>query len=130
MLMMAADMTECSSFCRCLVLLLLLLLQCGKGKVVKVSGITNQGRTATVLLRGSNKMVCHSLTHSCSTHLASPCYLSIRASFRLLLHPTKTLNSASQNPVLCLSQNPAALKTLLVCCPLNPLNPAAAAAGA
>lgn len=32
-------------------------VDCGKGKVVKVSGIANQGRTATVLLRGSNKMV-------------------------------------------------------------------------
>lgn len=32
-------------------------VECGKGKIVKVSGITNQGRTATVLLRGSNKMV-------------------------------------------------------------------------
>jgi T-complex protein 1 subunit delta len=29
----------------------------GKGRVVKVSGITHQGRTATVLLRGSNKLV-------------------------------------------------------------------------
>lgn len=29
----------------------------GKGKVVKVTGIANQGRTATVLLRGSNKLV-------------------------------------------------------------------------
>jgi chaperonin GroEL (HSP60 family) len=32
-------------------------VQCGKGKVVKVTGIANQGRTATVLLRGGNKMV-------------------------------------------------------------------------
>jgi hypothetical protein len=32
-------------------------MQCGKGKVVKVTGIANQGRTATVLLRGSNKLV-------------------------------------------------------------------------
>lgn len=40
-----------------LLLLLLFLLQCGKGKVVKVTGIANQGRTATVLLRGSNKLV-------------------------------------------------------------------------
>ena len=31
--------------------------QVGKGKVVKVSGIREQGRTATVLLRGSNKLV-------------------------------------------------------------------------
>lgn len=29
----------------------------GKGKIVKVSGIREQGRTATVLLRGSNKLV-------------------------------------------------------------------------
>ena len=29
----------------------------GKGKIVKVTGIKNQGRTATVLLRGSNKLV-------------------------------------------------------------------------
>jgi hypothetical protein len=28
-----------------------LCLQCGKGKVVKVTGIANQGRTAIVLLR-------------------------------------------------------------------------------
>jgi chaperonin GroEL (HSP60 family) len=32
-------------------------LQVGKGKVVKVTGVANPGRTATVLLRGSNKMV-------------------------------------------------------------------------
>ena len=32
-------------------------VECGKGKVVKVTGIANQGRTATVLLRGSNKLV-------------------------------------------------------------------------
>lgn len=32
-------------------------VEVGKGKVVKVTGILNQGRTATVLLRGSNKMV-------------------------------------------------------------------------
>ena len=31
--------------------------QVGKGKVVRVSGIEGQGRTATVLLRGSNKLV-------------------------------------------------------------------------
>jgi chaperonin GroEL (HSP60 family) len=31
--------------------------QVGKGKVVRVSGIASQGRTATVLLRGGNKMV-------------------------------------------------------------------------
>ena len=32
-------------------------LQVGKGKIVKVSGIKDQGRTASVLLRGSNKLV-------------------------------------------------------------------------
>ena len=32
-------------------------MQVGKGKVVRVSGIQRQGRTATVLLRGSNKLV-------------------------------------------------------------------------
>lgn len=32
-------------------------LQLGKGKVVKVHGIKGQGATATVLLRGSNKLV-------------------------------------------------------------------------
>ena len=32
-------------------------LQIGKGKVVKVTGIHNKGRTATCLLRGSNKLV-------------------------------------------------------------------------
>jgi T-complex protein 1 subunit delta len=32
-------------------------VQVGKGKVVKVTGIHNKGRTATVLLRGSNKLV-------------------------------------------------------------------------
>lgn len=31
--------------------------QVGKGRVVKITGIQNKGRTATVLLRGSNKMV-------------------------------------------------------------------------
>ena len=31
--------------------------QVGKGKVVKVTGIERAGRTATVLLRGSNKLV-------------------------------------------------------------------------
>ena len=29
----------------------------GSGKVVKVTGIQGQGRTATILLRGSNKLV-------------------------------------------------------------------------
>eukprot|EP00798_Chlamydomonas_sp_ICE-L_P028290 gene28290-31398_t len=32
-------------------------VEVGKGRVVKVTGITNMGRTATVLLRGSNKLV-------------------------------------------------------------------------
>ncbi|PNH08964.1 T-complex protein 1 subunit delta, partial [Tetrabaena socialis] len=32
-------------------------VEVGKGRVVKVTGIENKGRTATVLLRGSNKMV-------------------------------------------------------------------------
>ena len=32
-------------------------VQVGKGKVVKVTGIERAGRTATVLLRGSNKLV-------------------------------------------------------------------------
>eukprot|EP00199_Chlamydomonas_sp_CCMP681_P000898 CAMPEP_0119110492 /NCGR_PEP_ID=MMETSP1180-20130426/30097_1 /TAXON_ID=3052 ORGANISM="Chlamydomonas cf sp, Strain CCMP681" /NCGR_SAMPLE_ID=MMETSP1180 /ASSEMBLY_ACC=CAM_ASM_000741 /LENGTH=531 /DNA_ID=CAMNT_0007096859 /DNA_START=18 /DNA_END=1613 /DNA_ORIENTATION=+ len=32
-------------------------IEVGKGRVVKVTGITNKGRTATVLLRGSNKLV-------------------------------------------------------------------------
>lgn len=35
----------------------LAFLQVGKGKIVRVSGIKNQGRTASVLLRGSNKLV-------------------------------------------------------------------------
>eukprot|EP00877_Chromochloris_zofingiensis_P003962 jgi/Chrzof1/13567/Cz08g02120.t1 len=32
-------------------------VEVGKGRIVKVTGIQNKGRTATVLLRGSNKMV-------------------------------------------------------------------------
>jgi T-complex protein 1 subunit delta len=32
-------------------------VECGKGRVVKVTGITNMGRTATCLMRGSNKLV-------------------------------------------------------------------------
>uniref|UniRef100_A0A7S0VJK2 T-complex protein 1 subunit delta n=1 Tax=Polytomella parva TaxID=51329 RepID=A0A7S0VJK2_9CHLO len=32
-------------------------VDCGKGSVVKITGIENSGRTATVLLRGSNKLV-------------------------------------------------------------------------
>ena len=36
---------------------LLVVAQVGKGKIVRVSGIKNQGPTATVLLRGSNKLV-------------------------------------------------------------------------
>jgi len=32
-------------------------VQVGKGRVVKITGIQNKGRTATVLLRGSNKLV-------------------------------------------------------------------------
>ncbi len=36
---------------------MLVPLQLGKGgKVVKITGIENKGRTATVLLRGSNKL--------------------------------------------------------------------------
>ena len=31
--------------------------QVGKGKIVKVTGIKERGRTATLLLRGSNKLV-------------------------------------------------------------------------
>ena len=31
--------------------------QCGKGRIVKVTGVQAKGRTATVLLRGSNRMV-------------------------------------------------------------------------
>ena len=34
-----------------------MLHQVGSGKVVKVTGIQGQGRTATILLRGSNKLV-------------------------------------------------------------------------
>jgi chaperonin GroEL (HSP60 family) len=33
-------------------------VEVGKGRVVKITGIANKGRTATVLLRGSNKLVC------------------------------------------------------------------------
>ena len=33
------------------------MLQVGKGKIVRVEGIQNQGRTATALLRASNKLV-------------------------------------------------------------------------
>ena len=36
---------------------LLRAAQVGSGKVVKVTGIQGQGRTATILLRGSNKLV-------------------------------------------------------------------------
>ena len=32
-------------------------MQVGNGKIVRVSGIQKQGRTATILLRGSNKLV-------------------------------------------------------------------------
>ncbi|GBF98904.1 T-complex 1 subunit delta [Raphidocelis subcapitata] len=32
-------------------------VECGKGRVVRVTGIAAKGRTATVLLRGSNRMV-------------------------------------------------------------------------
>ena len=32
-------------------------VQVGQGKVIRVTGIPKQGRTATVLLRGSNKLV-------------------------------------------------------------------------
>ncbi len=32
-------------------------VEVGKGRVVKVTGIANKGRTSTVLLRGSNKLV-------------------------------------------------------------------------
>lgn len=32
-------------------------VEVGKGRVVKVTGIVNKGRTTTVLLRGSNKLV-------------------------------------------------------------------------
>lgn len=36
---------------------LIVFLQVGKGKIVRVEGIQNQGRTASILLRGSNKLV-------------------------------------------------------------------------
>lgn len=32
-------------------------VEVGRGRVVKITGIESKGRTATVLLRGSNKMV-------------------------------------------------------------------------
>jgi chaperonin GroEL (HSP60 family) len=32
-------------------------VEVGKGRVVRITGIQNKGRTATVLLRGSNKLV-------------------------------------------------------------------------
>ena len=40
-------------------------MQVGKGKVVKVTGIENPGRSATVLLRGSNKLVLEVMRNSC-----------------------------------------------------------------
>ncbi len=38
-------------------------MEVGKGRVVKVTGIQGKGRTATCLLRGSNKLVRH-MTHT------------------------------------------------------------------
>lgn len=46
--------------------------QVGKGKVVKVSGIREQGRTATVLLRGSNKLVLEEAERSLHDALCAP----------------------------------------------------------
>ena len=51
--------------------------QVGKGKVVKVTGIENPGRSATVLLRGSNKLVLEVTSipcmqaQTCSLHVTS-----------------------------------------------------------
>ena len=55
--------------------------QVGKGKVVKVTGIENPGRSATVLLRGSNKLVLEVASspcmqaQSCSLHVTSQHWL-------------------------------------------------------
>ena len=52
-------------------------VQVGKGKVVKVTGIENPGRSATVLLRGSNKLVLEVTSipcmqaQNCSLHVMS-----------------------------------------------------------
>lgn len=40
-------------------------VQVGMGKVVKVTGIENPGRSATVLLRGSNKLVLEVTSNPC-----------------------------------------------------------------
>ena len=44
-------------------------MQVGKGRVVKVTGIENPGRSATVLLRGSNKLVLEVMSHDTSNML-------------------------------------------------------------
>ena len=49
--------------------------QVGKGKVVKVTGIENPGRSATVLLRGSNKLVLEVMSIPCMQ--AQPCSLHV-----------------------------------------------------
>jgi hypothetical protein len=61
--------------------------QVGKGKVVRVSGVAAQGRTATVLLRGSNKLVLEEAERSlhdalCAAFFHPPACLAL-ASFTL-----------------------------------------------
>lgn len=58
--------------------------QVGKGKVVKVSGIREQGRTATVLLRGSNKLVLEEAERSLHDALCAPVSLCRRMTSSML----------------------------------------------
>ncbi|GFR45499.1 hypothetical protein Agub_g6885 [Astrephomene gubernaculifera] len=57
-------------------------VEVGKGRVVKITGIANKGRTATVLLRGSNKMVLEEADRSLHDAL---CVIRCLVSKRFLL---------------------------------------------
>lgn len=48
-------------------------MEVGKGRVVKVTGIVNKGRTATVLLRGSNKLVSECVCICCQAGIQKRC---------------------------------------------------------
>ena len=74
-------------------------MQCGKGKVVKVTAIAAQGRTATVLLRDSNKLVLEE-AECLTTCLPHPCRAATTR--WSLLHCCTTLQLLPYNTNKCL----------------------------
>ena len=81
-------------------------LQLGKGKVVKVTGIHSKGRTATCLLRGSNKLVLEEAERSLHDAL---CVV------RCLVHKKFLIAGGAAPEVELVTQLSKWAKTLQVC---------------